>query len=64
MRNVKFKGKYVPDRNGKLKPVLRYTDININLPESACRYRPHPGKSPAKAWYNKIWDWFAKNFLS
>lgn len=60
MGKVNFKGKYVPDKNGKLKPVLRFTDINVNLPETACRYRHHAGLSPVNAWYNKVWDWLTK----
>lgn len=63
MGNVRFKGKYVPDKHGKLIPVLWFTDINVNLPEPDCRYHHHPGSSPVKAWHDRVWTWIKKKLF-
>lgn len=52
-----LRGKYVPDKDGKLRPVLKLIEMNANLPEAAscCPHSPMSSKPPA--WYSRVWLW-------
>lgn len=63
MAKNQLKGKYVPDKDGKLRPVLKLTEFNVNLPVSvSCHpYSPILSKSPA--WYSRVWHWVRNRIL-
>jgi hypothetical protein len=52
---MRFKGRYVPDRNGKLKLVIKLMNINVDLPGSSNAYSSSLLKPPA--WYGRLWLW-------
>ncbi|NPV72509.1 MAG: hypothetical protein HPY89_01675 [Pelotomaculum sp.] len=58
MDNNQLKGKFVPDKNGKLRPVLKLTDYEIsvlrNCPSSLIKQQP---------WYTRAWNWVRKRIL-
>ncbi|MCL6561015.1 MAG: hypothetical protein K6U74_19945 [Firmicutes bacterium] len=56
MARTQLSGKYVPDKNGKLKPVLKLNEINISPPATVSRYPDSPALS-------KIWRWIKSRIL-
>jgi len=50
-----IRGKYVPDKDGKLRPVLKLIEMKVDLPVSSSHNPFSPVLSPA--WYSRAWLW-------
>ena len=61
MASNSFKGIYVPDKDGKLRPVLRLTDTSNYLPATASTI---PGQTayPDSGLLNRTWKWLKRYF--
>jgi len=63
MEKCQLKGKYIPDKDGKLRHTLNFTKMNVSLPVPV-NYRYNlffPTRSVS--WYKKIWLWLTNNIL-
>ncbi|MDD3653647.1 MAG: hypothetical protein PHO01_05615 [Desulfotomaculaceae bacterium] len=56
-----LKGKYVPDQDGKLRPILNLIEFNINVPVSASNSYYGLLSNSDASWYKKVWLWIKDN---
>jgi len=58
MTNHRLTGKYVPDKDGKLRPTLIFTETNSNMLTLASRHANHSSIFGAiPSWYKKVRLW-------
>jgi len=62
MEKCQLKGKFVPDKDGKLKPVFKLTEINVNLPGPASRHLQCAGP-PRPSWCGRVWRWLTSRLF-
>lgn len=63
MAKGQLRGKYVPDKDGKLRTVLKLTEIKANVPVSDSCYHDSSNLFNSPAWYNRIWFWVKNRIL-
>ncbi len=61
MTKQRLIGKYVPDKDGKLRHTLSFIETNINLPTSTSRFNNAFPSITTVSWYKKIWYWMKNN---
>jgi hypothetical protein len=61
MARNRFKGIYVPDKDGKLRPVLRLSDTNAYLPATASTLSDQSAY-PDYSLIDKTWKWLKRYF--
>ncbi|MCL6638814.1 MAG: hypothetical protein K6T80_03925 [Firmicutes bacterium] len=60
MEKSRLKGLYIPDKDGKLRPVIRLSDIHYYLPATASSAFGNQPPYPAPGLLDRTWKWIKR----